>query len=198
MAGKISSLELNYNMRESELKQTQRKINEAMNEKREYEGECEERAQIKRQRMAPAFKIPDSPPPPPGRRGGWDLLTELERNPDYGLDPYSSWLAEPEKLRPTRCPFDAEPHKHLRSLSPPKYRNRPIHFFTPEEADLLNRVGGVETVFEEMGFVEMGTMGVGIGEMGCAGMGFEEMGFEEMGFAEMGFAEMGFVEMGIA
>ena len=93
---------------------------------------------------------------PSGRSRDWDRLTELERIPDYSLDPYSSWLAAPEKLRPTRCPYDAEPHKHLRSLSPPKYRV-PLRFFTPEESDLLNWVGGWA-----IGGVEEIAIGVGM------------------------------------
>ena len=63
LTGKIGSLQLNYGMRESELKQTQRRINEALSEKRKYDEECEERACDKRQRLAPEFKQPYSLPP---------------------------------------------------------------------------------------------------------------------------------------
>ena len=101
-------------------------------------------------------------------------------------------------MRPTRCPFDSEPHKHLRSLSPPKYRNEPIFFFTPEVADLINRVGGVEVIgvgmmcveiigvgmdFEERGtVVTVGTVG---GVRGVV-MNLEEVGLEEVVGAGMG------------
>ena len=76
------------------------------------------------------------------RSRDWDRLAELETNPDYSLDPYSSWLTHLEALRPSQCPWDAEPHKHLRSLSPPKYRT-PLKFLTAEESEFINWVGAV-------------------------------------------------------
>ena len=128
-------------------------------------------------------------------------------NSNYGLDPYL-------KLCPSRCPYDAEPHKRMRSLSPLKFWNEPIHFFTPEEALFINWEGFaemgvvsweigivgmriVEMAVVEMGIAEMGFVEMGIVEMGIVGVGIVEMGIAEMGIAEMGIVEMGFVEMGI-
>ena len=63
LSARASSLKLSQEMRESELKQLERKMGVILNEKRLYEEECEERVSIKRRKLAPDFKIPNSIPP---------------------------------------------------------------------------------------------------------------------------------------
>ena len=57
LTARISSLQLNQKMRNSELKQLERKLEVSLSEKRKYDDECEERGHNKRPKLAPEREL---------------------------------------------------------------------------------------------------------------------------------------------